>query len=61
MYSLTKHRLHVLIKIDNTYRKMFFVWSRVWDKEKILSSHEESNLRPLDSALRFSLLFYLQT
>ena len=23
MYSLTKHRLHVLIKIDNTNRKMF--------------------------------------
>ena len=29
-------------------RKMFFVMSRVWDKGKILSLHEESNLRPLD-------------
>ena len=29
-------------------RKMFFVLSRAWDKEKILSPHEESNLRPLD-------------
>ena len=29
----------------------FFVLSQVWDKEKILSSHEELNLRPLDSTL----------
>ena len=33
---------------------MFFVLLRAWDKEKILSPHEESNLRPLDSALRCS-------
>ena len=33
---------------------MFFVLSRAWDKEKILSPHEESNLRPSDSALRCS-------
>ena len=26
----------------------FFVLSRAWDKEKILSLHEESNLRPSD-------------
>ena len=26
----------------------FFVLSRAWDKEKILSPHEESNLRPSD-------------
>ena len=25
---------------------MFLVLSRAWDKEKILSPHEESNLRP---------------
>ena len=31
---------------------MFFVLSRAWDKEKILSPHEESNLRPTDSAPR---------
>ena len=31
---------------------MFFVLLRAWDKEKILSTHEESNLRPSDSALR---------
>ena len=31
---------------------MFFVSSRAWDKEKILSPHEEWNLRPSDSALR---------
>ena len=33
---------------------MFFVLSRAQDKEKILSSHEESNLRPPDSTLRCS-------
>ena len=27
---------------------MLFISSRVWDKEKILSPHEESNLRPSD-------------
>ena len=31
---------------------MFFILPRAWDKEKILSPHEESNLRPSDSALR---------
>ena len=36
-------------------REMFFVLSRAWDKEKKnLSPHEESNLRPPDSALRCS-------
>ena len=34
--------------------KMFFVLSRAWDKEEILSPHEESNLRPSDSAFRCS-------
>ena len=29
-------------------KKMFFVLSRAWEKEKILSPHEESNLRPSD-------------
>ena len=33
---------------------MFLVLSQTWDKEKILSSHGESNLRPLDSALQCS-------
>ena len=28
---------------------MFFVLSTAWDKEKILSPHEESNPRPLNS------------
>ena len=36
-------------------RKMFFVLSQAWDKEKILSPHEESNLRPSDSAHRCSI------
>ena len=35
-------------------KKMFFVLSRVWDKEKILSLHEELNLRPLDFVLQCS-------
>ena len=30
---------------------MFFIISRAWEKEKILSPHEESNLKPPDSAL----------
>ena len=33
---------------------VFFVLSRAWDKETILSSHEESNLRLSVSALRCS-------
>ena len=28
---------------------MIFVFSTVWDKEKILSPHEELNLRPSES------------
>ena len=32
--------------------RFLFVLSRTWDKEKILSPHEESNLRPSDSGLR---------
>ena len=35
-------------------KDVFFVLSRAWDKEKILSLHEESNLRPSDSTLRCS-------
>ena len=35
---------------------MFFVFSRVWDKEKILSPHEESSLRPSVSALQCSII-----
>ena len=30
---------------------MFFFMSQVWDKEKNLSLHKESNLRPSDSVL----------
>ena len=33
---------------------MSFVFSRAWDKETILSPHEESDLRPSDFALRCS-------
>ena len=35
-------------------KDIFCVLSRVWDKEKILSPHEESNLRLSDSTLRCS-------
>ena len=35
-------------------KDVYFVLSRAWDKEKILSPHEESNLRSSDSALRCS-------
>ena len=35
-----------------TEKEVFFFMSCMWDKEKILSSsHEELNLRPLDSSL----------
>ena len=33
---------------------MFFILSQAWDKEKILSPHEESNLKPSDSVLQCS-------
>ena len=38
----------------------FFVLSRAWEKEKILSPHEESNLRPShrDSTVSVELLFF---
>ena len=39
----------------------FFVLSRAWDKEKILSPYEGSNLRPSDSALRCSTTRVLLT
>ena len=35
-------------------KDVFFVLSRVWDEEKILSPHEELNLRSSDSVLRCS-------
>ena len=45
----------VSIELGKEIKKdVFFVLSRAWDYEKILSSHEESNLGPTDSALRCS-------
>ena len=38
----------VSFELGKKYRKMFFVLSRTRDKEKILSLHEESKLRPSD-------------
>ena len=58
MYSLTKHRIHFLIKIDkNLEKKRFSSYHERGTKKKFLSPHEESNLKPSDSALRFSLIF----
>ena len=34
---------------------MFFISSQAWNKEQILYPHEESNLRPSDSALQCSI------
>ena len=47
----------MIIKIYNFVcirERCFFILSQVWDKEKSLSPHEELNLRPLDSVLRYS-------
>ena len=38
----------VSFELGEELRKMFFVLSRAWDKEKILSPREESNLRTSD-------------
>ena len=42
----------VSFELGKEPRKMFFILLRAWDKENILSPHEESNLRTTDSALR---------
>ena len=42
----------VSFELDKEPRTMFSILSRAWDKENILSPHEESNLRTTDSALR---------
>ena len=42
------------MKLNFLLEKMFFVLSRAREEEKLLIIHEESNLRPSDSALRFS-------
>ena len=45
----------VSFDLGKELRKMFFhLMSQAWDKEKIMSPHEELNLRPLDSTLRCS-------
>ena len=38
-------------KTSNVEKDVFIISSRAWDKENILSSHEESNLRRSNSAL----------
>ena len=52
--------MHIIVcsilfeKLNFLSENMFFVLSRARDEEKLLILHEESNIRPLDSALRFS-------
>ena len=41
----------VSFELSKEIKKDVFILSRAWDKEKILSPHEESNLRSLDSTL----------
>ena len=41
----------VSFELSKEIEKDVFVLSWTWDREKILSSHEESNLRPVDSTL----------
>ena len=50
VYFITIIKTHIRV-----IEKVVFVLSRAWEKEKILSPHEESNLRPSDSALRCSI------
>ena len=44
----------VSFKLSKEIEKYVFRLSPAWDKEKILSPHQESNLRLSDSALRCS-------
>ena len=46
--------MQAFTKKKKNRERCFTVLSRAWDKEKILSPHEESNLRRSDSALRCS-------
>ena len=46
--------MQAFTKKKKNRERCFIVLSRAWDKEKILSPHEESNLRRSDSALRCS-------
>ena len=55
--SLNVNRIRKMVSFElgeEIKEDFFFVLSRAWDKEKILTLHEESNLRPLDSVLRCS-------
>ena len=49
----------VNFELDKERKKDFFVLSRAWDKEKILSPHEGSNLWQAQNLP--SLLLYLKT
>ena len=44
-------RWMISFELGKEIEKDFFALSRAWDKEKNLSPHEESSLRPSDSAL----------
>ena len=40
----------MMSSVKKKKKDVFFVLSRAWDKERILSPHEELHLRPSDSA-----------
>ena len=54
MFADGNRRNGKLLSAVKKQRKMFFILSQAWDKEKTLSPHEESNLRPSDSVLQHS-------
>ena len=41
-----RYQRTLFIQLIYSWRKTFFVLSRAWEEEKILSAHEEPNLRP---------------
>ena len=45
----TVYFITIIKTLIRVIEKVVFVLSRAWEKEKILSPHEESNLRPSDS------------
>ena len=49
---LNRLREMVSFELSKEIEKDVFVLSWTWDRETILSPHEELNLRPVDSTLR---------
>ena len=57
MFNLLMSELYENFVSKTKEIECFFVLSRTWDKEKILSPHEESNFRPADSEKKHLCLF----